>query len=99
MPGKKVAPGLARPDCDQPIGPITFGILQQRGAKALAVSDAEVQDAIRFVWKKHDLVVEPGGAAALAALLAGKLEPAEGTVVVLSGGTIDPALHARIVGS
>jgi threonine dehydratase len=34
----------------------------------------------------------------LAALLAGKLEPLEDTVVVLSGGNIDPALHARIVG-
>jgi threonine dehydratase len=81
------------------VSPITFGILQRRGARALAVSDAEVEDAIRFVWKEHDLVVEPGGAAALAALLAGKLEPAEGTVVVLSGGNIDPALHARIVGN
>jgi threonine dehydratase len=44
-------------------------------------------------------VVEPGGAAALAALQAGKVKPAEGTIVVLSGGNIDPALHARIVGS
>jgi threonine dehydratase len=81
------------------VSPITFGILGQRGARALAVTDDEVEDAIRFAWKEHDLVVEPGGAAALAALLAGKLEPAEGTVVVLSGGNIDPALHARIVGS
>jgi threonine dehydratase len=81
------------------VSPITFGILQARGAKALAVSDAEVEDAIRFAWKEHGLVVEPGGAAALAALLAGKVKPAAGTIVVLSGGNIDPALHARIVGS
>ena len=81
------------------VSPITFGILQQRGAKALAVSDTEVEDAIRFAWTEHGLVVEPGGAAALAALLAGKVEPAEGTIVVLSGGNIDRALHARIVGS
>jgi threonine dehydratase len=81
------------------VSPITLGILQARGAKALAVSDAEVEDAIRFAWEEHGLVVEPGGAAALAALLAGKVEPAEGTIVVLSGGNIDPALHARIVGS
>lgn len=80
------------------VSPITFEILRERGAKALAVSDAEVEEAIRFAWKDHDLVVEPGGAAALAALLAGKVDPAEGTVVVLSGGNIDPALHARIVG-
>jgi threonine dehydratase len=80
------------------VSPITFGILRRRGAKALAVSDSEVEDAIRFAWKEHALVVEPGGAAALAALLAGKVESAPGTVVVLSGGNIDPALHARIVG-
>jgi threonine dehydratase len=81
------------------VSPITFGVLQACGAKALAVSDAAVEDAIRFAWKEHGLVVEPGGAAALATLLAGKVEPAEGTVVVLSGGNIDPALHARIVGN
>jgi threonine dehydratase len=42
-------------------------------------------------------MVEPGGAVALAALLSGKLSPREGTVAVLSGGNVDPALHARIV--
>jgi threonine dehydratase len=80
------------------VSPITFGILKQRGALALSVSDAEVEDAVRFAWEKHQLVVEPGGAVALAALLAGKVEPKDGTVVVLSGGNVDPALHARIVG-
>jgi len=78
---------------------ITLGILGDRKAKALAVSDAEVEDAIRFAWNKHQLVVEPGAAVGLAALIAGKLEPSEGTVVVLSGGNVDPALHARIVSS
>lgn len=79
------------------VSPITFGILQERNARALAVSNAEVTDAVRWAWERHQLVVEPGGAAALAALLAGKVEPAEGTVVVLSGGNVDPALHKRIV--
>jgi len=79
------------------VSPITFGILKERGARALSVSDAEVEDAVRFAWEKHQLVVEPGGAVALAALLAGKVEPKDGTVVVLSGGNVDPALHARIV--
>jgi len=81
------------------VSPITFAILQDRKATALAVSNAEVEDAVRFAWEKHQLVVEPGGAAALAALLSGKAEPREGMVAVLSGGNIDPALHARIVGS
>ena len=80
------------------VSPITFGILRQRASAALSVTDSEVEKAIRFAWERHQLVVEPGGAAGLAALLAGKVDVAEGTVVVLSGGNIDPALHARIVG-
>ena len=78
------------------VSPITFGILQERGARALSVSDEEAAEAVRFAWERHQLVVEPGGAVALAALLAGKVEPVEDTVVLLSGGNIDPALHARI---
>ena len=80
------------------VSPITFGILHARGVAAAAVSDAEVEAAVRFAWEQHQLVVEPGGAVALAALLAGKLPVEEGTVAVLSGGNVDPALHARIVG-
>jgi threonine dehydratase len=79
------------------VSPITFGILQERDATALSVTDAEVADAVRFAWERHGLTAEPGGAVALAALLAGKVAPVEETVVVLSGGNVDPALHARIV--
>ena len=81
------------------VSPITFGVLRDRGAEALSVSDSEVEDAIRFAWEKHGLVVEPGGAAALAAVLSGKAEPLEDSVIVVSGGNVDPALHARIVGA
>lgn len=77
--------------------PITLQILQQRRANACSVSDEEVCKAVRFAWNEHQLVVEPGGAAGLAAVLAGKVEATADTVVVLSGGNIDPALHARIV--
>lgn len=79
------------------VSPITFAILGDRGASAFAVSDKEAAIAVRFAWERHGLVVEPGGAVALAALLAGKVEPEEDSVVVLSGGNIDPSLHARIV--
>ena len=79
------------------VSPITFGILRERASAALSVTDSEVENAIRWAWDRHQLVVEPGGAAALAALLAGKVDVAEGTVVVLSGGNIEPALHARIL--
>jgi threonine dehydratase len=79
------------------VSPITFNILREAQATALSVSDSETAEAIRFAWERHGLVVEPGGAVALAALLAGKAAPLEDTVVVLSGGNVDPALHARIV--
>jgi threonine dehydratase len=79
------------------VSPITFGILRDRNARALAVTDREVEEAIRFAWKAHGLVVEPGAAVALAAAVAGKLPPHDDTVIVVSGGNIDPALHARIV--
>ncbi|HZB69662.1 MAG TPA: pyridoxal-phosphate dependent enzyme, partial [Sphingomicrobium sp.] len=79
------------------VSPITFGILKERGANAVAVSEDDIVEAVRFAWKQHGLVVEPGGAAALAALLSGKVEAAAGTVAIVSGGNVDPALHARIV--
>jgi threonine dehydratase len=78
------------------VSPITFGILQQRDAQALWVSDDEAAQAMRFAFERHGLVVEPGGAAALAALLAGKVAPLQDTAVVVSGGNVDPELHARI---
>lgn len=79
------------------VSPITFEILRRRGARALSVSDEEAKAAIRHAWREHGLVLEAGGAVALAALLAGKADTADDAVVVLSGGNIDPALHARIV--
>ena len=79
------------------VSPITFGILRKRRATALSVSDEEAFESVRFAWERHELVVEPGGAAGLAALLSGKLAPVANSVVVLSGGNVDPALHARIV--
>jgi threonine dehydratase len=79
------------------VSPITFGILKDRGVRGLAVSEAEVASAVRWAWENHELVVEPGGAVSLAALLAGKIEIRPETVALVSGGNIDPALHARLV--
>lgn len=79
------------------VSPITFAILRQRHAEALAVTDGEAEEAMRFAYERHTLVVEPGGAAALAALVAGKVAPREDTVVVISGGNVDRELHARII--
>jgi threonine dehydratase len=80
------------------VSPITFEILNSRQAKVVAVSEDDVKEAVRWAWKHHQLVVEPGGAAALAAVLSGKAPLRQGMVVVLSGGNVDPALHERLVG-
>ncbi|HYC96307.1 MAG TPA: threonine/serine dehydratase [Sphingomicrobium sp.] len=81
------------------VSPITFGILKARGACGIAVTESEVAAAVRWAWEKHRLVVEPGGAASIAALLAGKAEIVPETVVLLSGGNIDPVLHRRLAGA
>ena len=79
-------------------GEITFPILQRNLAGAVTVTDADVAAAMRFAFETLKLVVEPGGAAGLAALLAGKLDAAERTTaVVLSGGNVDPELFAQVI--
>lgn len=79
-------------------GVLTFPINQRRLSGAFGVTDLEAAEAVRYAFHTLKLVVEPGGAAALAALLAGKLETqGRTTAVVLSGGNIDPALFAEII--
>jgi threonine dehydratase len=79
------------------VSPLTYGVLAARGARGLAVTEAEVEHAMRFAFATLRLVVEPGGAAALAAVLAGKADLPEDSVVILSGGNVDPALYASII--
>ena len=82
--------------CDSLLAPmpgaLTFAVNQPRLAGGFAVSDAEVLAAMAFAFVHLKLVIEPGGAVCLAALLAGRFR-AEGRVVgaVLSGGNVDPA--------
>jgi threonine dehydratase len=77
-------------------GEMTFALNRPRLAGGLVVSDAEVLAAIAFAFTHLKLVLEPGGAVALAALLSGRFE-ARGRVVgaVLSGGNVDAAVFAR----
>ena len=79
-------------------GALTFPITQKLIGQGFAVSDAEVGRAVRYAFEELKLVVEPGGAVSLAALLAGKLD-VSGKVVaaVLSGGNIDAALFAKLI--
>jgi threonine dehydratase len=81
------------------VSPITFGILKARGARGVAVSEAETTAAVRWAWEEHGLVVEPGGAVSLAALLAGKVEILPETVALVSGGNVDPGVHQRLLAS
>ncbi len=89
--------------CDALLAPspgrLTFAINRAHLAGGLVVSEAEVRAAMAFAFRHLKLVVEPGGAVALAALLAGKF-PAKGRVVaaVLSGGNVDPAVFAEVLG-
>jgi len=77
-------------------GAIGFAINRATGARAVAVSDAEALAAVAFAFRSLKLVVEPGGAAALAALLSGRIDARGRTVViVLSGGNIDADLLER----
>lgn len=72
-------------------GEIGFSILRKLAAEGFTVTDDEVLDAVAFAFRELKLVVEPGGTAALAAVLCGKL-PLKGKTIglVLTGGNIDP---------
>jgi threonine dehydratase len=76
----------------------TFDILRARSATGCAVSDEEVGAAMHFARTKMSLTLEPGGAAALAAILSGKAQPGVRTLVILSGGNVDPGLFTRMTG-
>ena len=80
------------------VSPLTLAALRERGARGVAVSEAEVEAAVAFAARHLRLVAEPGGAVALAALLTGRAGPVEGEwVVVVSGGNVDPLAYARIL--
>lgn len=77
-------------------GALTFPVNLANGVSGLAVSDDDVLAAVAFAFKELKLVVEPGGAVCLAALLAGKIDVKNKIVLaVLSGGNADPSMIAR----
>ncbi len=95
------APDAPKTICDalQPLAtkPINLAVLQGRSEAGVAVTDAEVRTAQRFAFANLRLVVEPGGAAALAAALAGKVPVDADTVIMLTGGNADPAAYAAML--
>ena len=99
---RRSAPPAPRSLCDaleSPLpGTLTFPILQAALSGVLTVDDAEVARAMRFAFATLKLVVEPGGAVALAALLAGKVDLAGRTAaIILSGGNVDPDLFGQVL--
>lgn len=82
-------------------GELTFAINQKRLSGVAVISDAAAMEAVRFAFEHLKIVAEPGGAAALAALLSGEVKAARDavTIVVLTGGNVDPAVFARAIGA
>ncbi|MCZ8017712.1 pyridoxal-phosphate dependent enzyme [Novosphingobium sp.] len=98
---QRVAPDAPPTACDAlqtpATWPINFAILKERCTFGLSVTPAEVRAAQRFAFAKLHLVLEPGGAAALAAALAGKLALDGRTAIMLTGGNTDPESFARVL--
>jgi threonine dehydratase len=79
-------------------GALTFPITSKLIGQGVVASDAEVGRAVAFAWRELKLVVEPGGAIGLAALLARKLDvKGKVAVAVLSGGNVDADLFCRLI--
>ena len=99
--GRPTRIAAGRPSlCDSLMAPepgaIPFSITGPRLAGALAASDAQALSAMAYAFRHLKLVLEPGGAVALAALLSGRLAlDGRTALVVASGGNVDPALYAR----
>jgi len=82
---------------DRP-GEITFPINRALVGQGLTVTDEEVARAVRYAFEELKLVVEPGGAVGLAAMLAGKVELAGKIVAgVLSGGNVDAEMFGKLI--
>jgi threonine dehydratase len=79
-------------------GVLTFAINQRLLTQGVTASDQEVGTAVAFAFRELKLVVEPGGAIALAALLAGRIEArGKNVVIVLSGGNVDAEMLAKLI--
>lgn len=82
-------------------GDIPFAIIQELCDDIVTVTDDEIAAAIVFLLERSKMVVEPAGAAPVAALMTGKLDEigvkSKSTVAVLSGGNIDPMLMLKVI--
>jgi threonine dehydratase len=95
-------PAAGRTICDALMaampGELTFSINSKLLARGVTASDEEVAAAVAFAYRELKLVVEPGGAVGLAALLNGRIDAkGKNVVIVLSGGNVDADLFAKLV--
>jgi threonine dehydratase len=80
------------------VSPLTFDVLSRRDASGVTVSEKEIAAAQRWAAEKLRLVLEPGGAVALAAVLEDKVAIEPGLLIILSGGNVDVDAYARAIG-
>lgn len=80
-------------------GELTFAVNRERTDAVVTVTDEQLVDAMRFAFERMKVVVEPGGSAALAALLAGAVSFAPGARIglILTGGNVDRAQFAQLL--
>jgi threonine dehydratase len=77
-------------------GELTFPVIRERVDAIVTVTDEEIVDAMRFAFERLKLVLEPSGACALAALLAGRA-PADEVGVLLTGGNVDAERFGQLI--
>jgi threo-3-hydroxy-L-aspartate ammonia-lyase len=91
---KTIADGLQT----QSPGDVTFAVLREHAAGVVTVTDEQLVDAMRFVFERMKLVIEPSGAAGIAALLAGKIGVKNKRVgIIISGGNVDRGRFASLI--
>jgi threonine dehydratase len=99
--GKPVEVVVGPTICDgiavQKPGVLNFELIKQMVDEVVTVSDDETSRAILVLLERAKLVVEPAGAVGVAAILAGKIKAKGPTVVILSGGNIDPMIMERVI--
>jgi len=92
-PVETIADGLVPPS----VGEITLSYIRPKVQGAVALTEAEIAEGVRFLFRSMGLVVEPSGATPVAALLAGKIVPKGPTALILTGGNVDPVRFHELV--
>jgi len=89
-----IADGLRTPS----LGSVTWPLVRDRVSEMVTVTEAEIVDAMRYLWTRMKLVVEPSGAVPLAgALHRGIVRPGERVGLIVSGGNVDLALACEVL--